>query len=108
MARVSAARDRDGAGIWRNVAFHNSCALVQDYFPKDFERSSLEHAESGMERLVGDIVPGDVTYKLHIEHGSNRTHVLARGKDIDADPIAMASPPPPDQLREFLVGSHAD
>jgi nucleotide-binding universal stress UspA family protein len=82
-------------------------ALVQDYFPKDFERSSLAHAESEMERLFDDIMPDDVTYKLHLEHGSIRTHVLARAKDIDADLIVMASHPP-DQLREFLVGSHAD
>ena len=82
-------------------------ALVQDYFPKDFERNALDHAEREMEKLIENVVPDDVQCKLHLEHGSIRTHVLARAQEIAADLIVMASHPP-DQLREFLVGSHAD
>lgn len=82
-------------------------ALVQDFFPKDFERTSLDHAEVALEKLVASVVPDSVSVKLHLEHGSIRTHVLGRAKAISADLIVMASHAP-DQLREFLVGSHAD
>lgn len=82
-------------------------ALVQDFFPKDFERNSLDHAEAALERLVAEVVPETVRCELHLEHGAIRTHVLTRAREVSADLIVMASHPP-DQLREFLVGSHAD
>lgn len=82
-------------------------AMVQDFFPKDFERTSLDHAKTALAEVVASAVPDTVRSELHLEHGSIRTHVLERAKAVSADLILMASQPP-DQLREFLVGSHAD
>jgi nucleotide-binding universal stress UspA family protein len=104
---IEMARSSGGTLHFTTVVPDYGAALVQDYFPKDFERNSLDHAEREMEKLVESIVPDNVTYQLHLEHGSIRTHVLARAQEIAADLIVMASHPP-DQLREFLVGSHAD
>jgi nucleotide-binding universal stress UspA family protein len=82
-------------------------AMVQGFFPPDFEAQALQRAEASLEKLVADTVPEGVRHELHLEHGSIRAHILDRVQRIGADLIVMASHPP-DQIREFLVGSHAD
>lgn len=82
-------------------------AMVQGFFPADFEKNALAHAEAELAKVVAEAVPPDVACELHLEHGSIRTHILARAEQTGADLIVMASHPP-DQIREFLVGSHAD
>lgn len=82
-------------------------AMVQGYFPPDFERKALERGEADLEKIVAEALPADAGAKLHLEHGSIRTHVLKCAERIGADLIVMASHHP-DQMREFLVGSHAD
>jgi nucleotide-binding universal stress UspA family protein len=82
-------------------------AMVQGYFPPDFEKKALEKAESEIEKLVADVVPADIPCAIHLEHGSIRAHILKSIEHANADLIVMSAHPP-DQLREFLVGSHAD
>jgi nucleotide-binding universal stress UspA family protein len=82
-------------------------AIVQNYFPADFEAKSLQHGEVELEKIVAKVVPADLACKIHLEHGSIRKRILDRVKSSGADLIIMASHPP-DQFREFLVGSHAD
>jgi nucleotide-binding universal stress UspA family protein len=82
-------------------------AMVQGYFPANFETDALQHAETELERIVGGIVPSDMPRTLHLEHGSIREKVLKRAQACGADLIVLASHAP-DQLREFLVGSYAD
>jgi len=82
-------------------------ALVQAYFPPDFEKNALARAEAELERVVAAEVPEGTECHLHLEHGSIRQHILERARTTGADLIVMASHQP-DQLREFLVGSHAD
>jgi nucleotide-binding universal stress UspA family protein len=82
-------------------------AMVQGYFPPDFEKQTLERAEAALEKLVEEHVPEDVSHAVHLEHGSIRVHILDRAQRTGADLIVMAAHPP-DQIREFLIGSHAD
>ena len=82
-------------------------AMVQGYFPADFEKKALERAEGELERIVKEVVPDDLKCEIHLEHGSIRAHILDESKRTGADLIVMAAHPP-DQLREFLIGSHAD
>jgi nucleotide-binding universal stress UspA family protein len=82
-------------------------AMVQGYFPEGFEKQALERAEAELERIVAETVPSDVPCEIHLEHGSIRQHVLDRAEKSGADLIVLAAHPP-EQLREFLVGSHAD
>lgn len=82
-------------------------AMVQGYFPEDFERKALDRAEAALEQLVAKLVPEGVDVHVHLEHGSIRQHVLDRAKSEGADLIVMASHAP-DQIRELLIGSHAD
>jgi len=82
-------------------------AMVGSYFPPDFERKTLEEAETRLESTVAEMIPADQPRALHLEHGSIRSHILERAGSIGADLIVMAAHQP-DQVREFLVGSHAD
>lgn len=82
-------------------------AMVASQFPPDFERKALQDAELHLEKLVGEVLASDQERTLHIEHGSIRTHLLERAKEIGADLIVIASHQP-DHVRELLVGSHAD
>jgi nucleotide-binding universal stress UspA family protein len=82
-------------------------ATVQSYFPPDFEKQAMQRAETELERVVAETVPADLPCKVHLEHGSIRAHILDQAKRSGADLIVMAAHPP-DQLREFLLGSHAD
>ena len=82
-------------------------AMVQGYFPANFETEALQRGEAELEKIVGAVVPSDMPRTLHLEHGSIREKVLKRAQTCGADLIVMASHPP-DHLREFLVGSYAD
>ena len=82
-------------------------AIVASQFPPDFERKALQDAEARLEALVAEVLPDDLPRTLHLEHGSIRTHILERAKDVGADLIVIASHQP-DHVRELLVGSHAD
>lgn len=82
-------------------------AMVGGYFPADFESKALEDAEAALEKIVAEVVPAGQSCDVHLEHGSIRSHILDRARSVGADLIVMASHQP-DQLREFLVGSHAD
>ena len=82
-------------------------AIVQNYFPAGFEAKALQKAEAELERIVAQVVPAEFPCKIHLEHGSIRKHILDYVKRSGADLIVMASHPP-DQIREFLVSSHAD
>jgi nucleotide-binding universal stress UspA family protein len=82
-------------------------AIVQSFFPADFEANALQRAEAELERIVAQVVPENLQCKVHLEHGSIRKHILDYVKRSGADLIIMASLPP-DQVREFLVSSHVD
>jgi nucleotide-binding universal stress UspA family protein len=106
-AAVEMARSNGAALHITSVVPDFGAAIVQSYFPADFEKKALERAEVELERIVKDTVPADLKYELHLEHGSIRQHILDEAKRTGADLIVMAAHPP-DQLREFLIGSHAD
>jgi nucleotide-binding universal stress UspA family protein len=104
---VKMARETGAALHVTSVVPDFGAAMVQDYFPADYEAKALQRAEIELERIVAEIVPADLSCKIHLEHGSIRKHILDQVKSSGADLIIMAAHPP-EQLREFLVGSHAD
>ncbi len=81
--------------------------IVRDYFPKDFERQALIRAKADLEAFVKANVPPDVEAQAHLAHGEVSDQILKTADALDVDLIVMAAHQP-DELRTFLVGSHAD
>ena len=82
-------------------------ALVEGFFPHDFEKQAISAASTALDDLVKAQVPGDVTVQQHLAFGSIHAKVLETIAEIDCDLVVMASHQP-DRVREFLVGSNAD
>lgn len=104
---VRMARESGAALHVTSVVPDFGSAIVQSYFPADFETKALERAESELEKIVAEAVPADFKCQLHLEHGSIRKHIMDQVRATGADLIIMAAHAP-DQFREILVGSHAD
>lgn len=82
-------------------------AMVQGYFPADFESKALPRAQAELERIVAEVVPPDQPCKVRLHYGSIRKHILDEVERAKADLIILAAHQP-DQVRDFLVGSYAD
>lgn len=82
-------------------------ALVESFFPPDFERNALGAAHAALSDLVAREVPREVSVSLHLAFGSIHDKVLETLDSLECDLVVMASHQP-DRVREFLVGSNAD
>ena len=82
-------------------------ALVEGFFPDDFEKQAIAAASAALDDLVKQEVPEDVDVKQHLAFGKIHKQVLKTIEEIECDLIIMASHKP-DRVREFLVGSNAD
>lgn len=82
-------------------------AMVANYLPKDFETKALNHMEVELEAFIAKNVPAGAKVKPHVGHGHVPETILTSASKIGADLIVMASHPP-DDLRNFLVGSAAE
>ena len=82
-------------------------ALVENFFPADFEEKALQKAETELEKLIADNVPEGVNATPHIAYGKIHRKVLKAIENTGCDLVVMASHAP-DRVREFLVGSNAD
>lgn len=82
-------------------------ALVEGFFPEDFEEKALARAELELEKLIADNVPEGVAVTPHIAYGRIHRKVLTAIEETGCDLVVMASHAP-DRLREFPIGSNAD
>lgn len=81
-------------------------ALVGGYFPRDFEKGALKHLFEELRKFAETHVDKDIETRLHIGHGTVATEIIRIAQEQEVDLIVMASHPP-EELRDFLVGSHA-
>lgn len=81
-------------------------AMVASYLPKDFERAAISDLKSALDEFAAAHVPSDVKAETHVGHGHVAEVILKTAGDLGSDLIVMASHPP-DELRNFLVGSNA-
>ena len=81
--------------------------LVEGFFPSDFEEKAVAAAAKELDALVSSEVPEDVAVKQHLSFGKIHKKILKTIDKTQCDLVVMASHAP-DQVREFLVGSHAD
>ncbi len=82
-------------------------AMVEGFFPEDFEEKALAKAELALEKLIAEHVPKTVKAIPHIAYGRIHRKVLKAIEKTQCDLVVMASHAP-DRVREFLVGSNAD
>jgi len=82
-------------------------AMVESYFPADFEEKALARAEADLEQLIADNVPKGIKVTPHLAFGRIHSKVQQAIEDTGCDLVVMASHAP-DMVREFLVGSNAD
>lgn len=82
-------------------------AMVEGFFPEDFEEKALKKAQGELDALVAAHVPAGVKIKQHLGFGNIYNQVLKAIEDTHCDLVVMASHAP-DRVREFLVGSNAD
>lgn len=82
-------------------------ALVEGFFPEEFEAKSVAAAAAALDQLIRGQVPEDITVKQHLGFGKIHNKVLETIEATSCDIVVMASHKP-DRVREFLVGSNAD
>lgn len=82
-------------------------AIVESYFPPDFEHKALEQARAQLDALVAEHVPAGMNVKQHLALGNIHDKVLEMIEETGCDLVVMGSHAP-DRVREFLVGSNAD
>ncbi len=82
-------------------------ALVEGFFPVDFEEKAVAAASAALDKLVEAEVPKGIKIKQHLAFGKIHKKVLKTIEETGCDLIIMASHKP-DRVREFLVGSNAD
>lgn len=82
-------------------------AMVESFFPPDFERNALGAANTALSELIAQNVPPEVTASIHLSFGHIHDKVLETLDALKCDLVVMASHQP-DRVREFLVGSNAD
>ncbi len=82
-------------------------ALVSGFFSKDFERKALQHVFEELKKFAEKHVDKDLTYETHIAQGPIAAEIVRVAEEKAVDLIVMASHPP-DEVRDFLVGSHAE
>ncbi|MDN5789159.1 universal stress protein [Pseudorhodobacter sp.] len=81
--------------------------LVEGFFPDDFQKNAMAKTKTELAALLKAEVPSSVTTEAHTRYGKVHEEILTAIKTMGIDLVVMASPPP-DRLRDFLVGSNAD
>lgn len=95
--------DQDGALHLLSIMPDFGQPLVAGFFPKHFERDALTALREQLDAFAAEHAPVAVT---HVACGHVAERILECALRIGADLIVMASHPP-DQVRNFLVGSQA-
>ena len=81
-------------------------SIVGSFFPQGFEKDALEKMQADLLAFVSANVPDEVKSECHLGHGHVTEQILQKASGLGADVIVMASHPP-DDVRDFLVGSNA-
>jgi len=100
-------RGGDGVLHLLAVAPDFGSALVSGFFSRDFERKALEHLFEELKKFAAQHVDEDLNHEIHIAQGPIASEIIRVAEEKQVDLIVLASHPP-EELRDFLIGSHAD
>ena len=80
-------------------------SMVAQYFPDDFEETSVRHAAEELNNLVGEHLAGRAVTE-HVAVGQVYRQIVATAEEAGCDLIVMASHRP--ELADILIGPNAD
>jgi len=80
-------------------------SLVSQYFPEDFEKTTLETVKKKLHEFIDKNVPKDVPSQAIVAQGRAYEQILRIADDIGADVIVMAAGHP--DLAQYLLGPNA-
>lgn len=80
-------------------------AVVEGYFPKDFEKKAMASAKEDLAAFVNVEFDGDVSVRQIVAYGSIYREIIRAADEVECDLIVMASHSP--ALRDYLIGPNA-
>lgn len=80
-------------------------AMVDQFFPKNFERQVLDETHTALCRFAEEHLPADCHAGTIVAHGTVYEEILAAADRVNADLIVMASHRP--ELKDYLLGPNA-
>lgn len=80
-------------------------SIVGGFFPKDFEKDALTTAGDMLQAFMKENVPGDITSKGHIAHGTIYEEINRAADKLGCDMIVIGSHRP--ELKDYLLGPNA-
>ena len=80
-------------------------SLVASYFPRGFEKKSLELASETLKAVVAEAGSGEVEIRTHVTNGAIYEEILHFADWLEADLIVMTSHRP--ELKDYLLGPNA-
>lgn len=80
-------------------------SIVSGFFPANFEEQALEEANKQIHAFVEKAIPGELTVRTIVAHGTIYEQILHFAKEADVDLIVMASHRP--ELQDYLLGPNA-
>ena len=80
-------------------------SIVGSFFPKDYERRSLQAAKTALHEFTKKHLPKGVSCQHIVSHGTVYEEILDAAREIKADLIVMGSHRP--ELKDYLLGPNA-
>ncbi len=80
-------------------------SIVGGFFPDGFEAQALEKTSEILKEFLGQNVPGDITCKGHVAHGTIYEEINKVTDKLGCDLIVLASHRP--ELKDYLLGPNA-
>ncbi len=81
-------------------------SIVSQYFPKDYEKKTLEAALDRCRAFVKQHIPDDIQVRHVVGSGTVYDVILNTAEKVKADLIVMASHRP--ELKQYLLGPNAE
>jgi len=79
--------------------------MVAQYFPVEYEKKALEHADEKLKELIEQTDTDGLTVHHSVASGTIYEEIITTANQIKADLIVMASHRP--QLSDYLLGPNA-
>ena len=80
-------------------------SMISQYFPKDFEQTTLTAARDALRTFIDKNVPKDVPSRAIVAQGRVYEQILRIAKEVGCDAIVMAAGHP--DLAQYLLGPNS-
>lgn len=104
-AALEQCKDADAQLSLLTVLPGYSMSIVGQFFPKDFEKKSLDAAGEKLKAFIADNVPKGIKIKSIVANGSIYEEILAAAKNTNCDLIVVGAHRP--TVEQYLLGPNA-